>query len=782
MYNTKSSIITTLKQYQIQNFKKFNPPCEHSFKSLLSKELSSTAYIYNNCEFRITKNNFHHWVNLFKEFVNQYANTLIIEGQQSNLLNLMNKDTYIDALSFYNGTWSYPGYGNSFMPGYIQHTKSPSLIELIGLICNCNQNEACSIVANLTGIAFENFFTFTNKKHSADYSGNNHHFFSYIPPNICDFKGIAFRKIIGYSNQIIGYICTYQKEQTIINLMATISNKKLVLGNVIPTAYFSNHAKIDQNQDSTIFLFQNYNQALAFETYLGKCIIPPKDIIVTSHISNDINLLDWTLLQNRKVVLVLETSQYGFNMLSAYQKNLADQNASFSIYPYPLIFKELNNGQALPEETVRNQLSLLEQNLLNNATSVDDCQIPANLTKKIVEEALNPKDFHEWFKQCTKENKAQNEPQTPAVSSLAQLSFNRQETHKSVLTDYSQIPATAFFAHGNITILHARKDTGKSLAALEIAKDLSSNTGCFSFINGTEPLKVLYIDGETNEDTLELRQSQLQCQKRSPIVLSLKALSKTKEEPWCSFNLSNENHRKTLERLLRTEKINFLILDNITCLVGDKGIISEKIAQEVMNWATELSNEVSILIIHHTNEEKNKISGSDIWRRRCTNELQLIGKKDLETLPDLPEELKNIARSCDGAFFGMRCNSSKSCSILKDKIIWASLPLGASKWNLHAVTDEYGKVLKNLSSENHEEEILPESTVLTHPQQTERSELSDYNKIYNTFGFNPFSRPDIDELFDCEKDKSHKIIEKLGTRVEKAGNGNQTRYQLKQQD
>lgn len=693
----------------------------------------------------------------------------------------LDTEEFKNPVFYYDNNWAYGGNIHDISEILCKNISSPSIIQLFGKICNCNIYESSTIVASLMNISFENFYNFTNQKHAADYNLKNNYSLECIPTQIADYALVDTKEVKGYSDQLIGQILTYTKNGKFLNLMASISQNMLAIGTVLSTAYFMNHTEIDRNQEATILFFQNYNQARAFERFLKKCIIPPKNIIITSHICNDINLLDWSLLLNRKVVLILETSQHGFNMLFAYQKNLADQNASFSIYPYPLIFEELSNGQALPEETERNQLSLLEQNLLKNAEFVDHCEIPDNLTKKIIKKALSPKAFQEWFKQCTEEDKAQSKPQTPTVSSLAQLSFSRQKTHKSVLTDYSQIPATAFFGHGNITILHARKDTGKSLAALEIAKDLSSNTGCFSFINGTEPLKALHIDGETNKDTFELRQSQLQCQKEAPIILSLKALSQTKEEPWCSFSLSDKNHRKILEQKLREEKINFLILDNITCLVGDKGIISEKIAQEVMTWATELSNDISILIIHHTNEEKNKISGSDIWRRRCTNELQLIGKKDLETLPDLPEEIKNIAHSCDGAFFGMRCNSSKSCSILKDKIIWASLPLGASKWNLHAVTDEYGKVLKDLSLEHHEE-ILPENTTPMSPDPIELPELSDYDKIYNKFGFESFSRSDIDELFDCEKDKSHKIIEKLGGKIEKTGNGNQTRYKLSPQN
>lgn len=786
--NIKRSIYTMLEQYVTSTIPTLLEK-EKCTSMLLANEFSSQirSLIYNSTEFYRTPQNLYDLIQFFKAYIDSYAKEIFFNRQESPLLTLMDNTNFSDALTYSSDTWYYPGY-SQFSSRYSQFAiplkkskiQSSSIIELIGMLCNCNQNTACAIAAALTDIDFEKLFFYTNKRHSADYTANDECKFTWIPSIIDDFNCIDIKTIIGYSQQTIGCICTYRNPKLIINIMATISQNKLVLGNVTPTAYFINHTEIDKNHKATILLFQNYNQARAFEKYLEKCITPPKDIIVTAHTSNDINLLDWDLFLNRNVIFIIETSKYGFNTLSAYQKKLIDQNAFYSIYPYPLIFEELSNGQALPEETERNQLSLLEQNLLKNAEFVDHCEIPDNLTKKIIEKALSPKAFHEWFKQCTQKDKTSNNLQTPA-SDLTKLSFCRQKTHESVLTDFSQVPATIFFGNGNISLLHARKDSGKSFAALEIAKTLSSNSDCFSLINGTSPLKTLYIDGETNENTLNQRLSQLQCQEGAPIVFSLKALSKNNITPWCSFNLSDENHRKALNELLHKEEIKFLILDNITCLVGDRGIISEKIAQEVMNWVTELSNDVSILIIHHTNEEKDKISGSDIWRRRCTNELQLLGKKDLETVPDLPEELKNIAKSCDGVFFGMRCNSSKSCSILKDKIIWASLPLGASKWNLHAVTDEYGKVLKDLSLEHHEE-ILPENTTPMSPDPTELPELSDYDKIYNKFGFESFSRPDIDELFDCEKDKSHKIIEKLGAKIEKTGNGNQTRYKLSPQN
>lgn len=58
------------------------------------------------------------------------------------------------------------------------------------------------------------------------------------------------------------------------------------------------------------------------------------------------------------------------------------------------------------------------------------------------------------------------------------------------------------------------------------------------------------------------------------------------------------------------------------------------------------------------------------------------------------------------------------------------------------------------------------------------TKLSNYDKIFQKFGDKSFSRPDIDELFRCEKDKSHKIIKELGELIKKTGSGNQKQYCL----
>lgn len=104
--------------------------------------------------------------------------------------------------------------------------------------------------------------------------------------------------------------------------------------------------------------------------------------------------------------------------------------------------------------------------------------------------------------------------------------------------------------------------------------------------------------------------------------------------------------------------------------------------------------------------------------------------------------------------------------------------MGDSDWNIHAITDETGKVLKDFSVESCEKENCTEKMPATSSEQTEETKLSNYDKIFQKFGDKSFSRSNIDDLFNCGKDKSLKIIKELGERIKETGSGNQKLYCL----
>lgn len=208
-----------------------------------------------------------------------------------------------------------------------------------------------------------------------------------------------------------------------------------------------------------------------------------------------------------------------------------------------------------------------------------------------------------------------------------------------------------------------------------------------------------------------------------------------------------------------------------------------------MNWVTSLSQKnISILIVHHTNEEKDKITGSNIWRRRVTNEIQLIKKDELALYPNLSENIKSVANR-NGLFTGIRYNSSKSCSILENKIAWNYLPFNGSQWNFLGWTDETGKALEDdFSAEackiaefdtSEKQTAVPDS--IKECEQLNSFVLPDnlqenYNKIYEKFGENDFSRNDIEKLFDVSKSKACNIINEL--KLSQKGSGNNITYNL----
>ncbi len=717
-------------------------------ESLINDEFSPDLlkYIYGSSKCVFEEEYYTYLFQFVKSYLEFFALQTIISKKECPLLHLMNKYKFKNNIIYSFNEWSIDEYASP---------KTHSLIELIGKVCNCNQNEATTIVATLLNISFRNFYNFTNELHSADYNANNNISLTCIPTQIRDVTLYDTKQIKGFAEQQIGFICTYNYNGYLINIMASISKGILAFGTVAPTAYFINHTVIDSKPEATVLLFQNYNQARAFEKYQEQCIISPQDIIITSHISNDINILPWTLLTNRKVVLILETIKDSFNMLPQYKKWLDSYNVNYSIYPYPLIFNELSDISANSNLNIE-QCSFLEKDLLEHAIVVDNYNKPKEVVKIILNNTFSYEEFLIWSNKFNKTKNSILEATTQKNSSdfrLENFFFQPNQSEQVILTDYNQIPSAMFFGKENITLMHARKDTGKSLAALEIAKALALNLECFNFIKNSSKLNVMYIDGETNGDTLNQRFKQLRLE-NSISLISLKCLPDSID--FNKFNLSNKESRDFLENYILVD-YDFLVLDNITCLVGDSNISNGSIAQEIMNWCTELSKKVSILIIHHTNEEKDKVSGSDIWKRRCTNELQLFGKKDLDSFQDLPEELKQIAKDFNGAFFGIKCNSSKSYSVLKDKIIWVGLLLGATNWNLYAITNETGKILKDIHQNKIEENLsLNQNNTQSISQQLNCDEQKVLNLVDETF-----KREDVDKILKCSETKSQQIIKQL---------------------
>lgn len=724
----------------------------------------------------------------FLEYLEEAAKKIVESRKTCDLLKIMDHDEFMNPLSRHDSIWYYPGNNYADTPGvYAQPEESHSLISLLGKICNCDRNKAAGILAALLGFSFENLYNFTADAHAADTKANDACSLSLIPKSLAGYTLYDQKDIMGFSGQKIAEVVTYVKEGQFLNLVASISKKMLAFGAVMPTAYFMNQTEIDSTPKATVFFFQSYIQARAFERYFAEFKTAPQDIIVTAPIySTDLKTLPWTALLNRNLVFICETIRYGFSMLEDYQKIFKQYGINYAVNPFPLLFREFGQDTLLKEPSVDNR-SDLELALIDNAILVDSFEKMTNLISHVESNAFQADEFYAWLK-AVKLIKTDKSTPEMAKSSTISIPFLQLTDVSNSPDNYRTISVVDFFCGGNITLLHGRKNTGKTYIALSIANALASGTDCFNFVQSATRAKVLYIDGETLPAVLKRRMKQFNLDS-SIDFFSLKQIS-SDDPNWGGFSLAEEIYRENLTKLLVDNLYDFLVLDNISCLIGNRGPSLEDVAQKIMSWVTGLSNRrISILLVHHTSEEKEKITGSDILRRRCTNEIQLVGKDNFAQYPNLAERTKSVADN-DRLFTGIRYSSSKSCSILENKIVWNYLPFNGSQWNFLGWTDETGK--------NLEEDFPAESCKTTEfgtskelntvldsfdeeCEQFNSSALPDnlqkyYDKIYEEYGTDEFSRSNVEELFGVSKGKACNILRDL--KLSPKGSGNNITYSL----
>lgn len=727
----------------------------------------------------------------FLEYLEKAAKKVVTSHKKCGLMKIMSTDEFTNPISLHDSTWYYFGTNGISLPGiHAQSEKSDSLISLLSKICNCDRNKAAAILAALLGISFENLYNFTADAHAADTNANDVYFLSLIPESLAGYTLYDQKDIIGFSGQKIAEVVTYVKEGQFLNLVASISKKMLAFGAVMPTAYFMNQTEIDSTPKATVFFFQSYIQARAFERCLAEFKTVPQDIIITAPIcSTDLKTLPWTVLLNRNIIFICEIDRYGFSMFENYQKIFKEYNIIYTVYPFPLLFHEFSQNILLKEPFMDN-CSDLELALIDNAILIDSFENASNLISHIESNALQPDEFYAWLKEVKLIKADKSSPEMAKSSSISIPLLQLTDVSASP-DDYRRISLTEFFCGDNITLIHGRKNSGKTYVSLSIAIALALGSGCYNFIQGTPPIKGLYFDGETLPKVLHQRMKQFN-RNNAIDVFSLKQVSNN-DSNWGGFNLAEETYREKLTELLIAKQYDFLVLDNISCLIGNRGPSLEDVAQKIMNWVTYLSNKkISVLIIHHTSEDKEKIAGSDIWRRRGTNEVQLIGKQDLSAYPNLPTSIKNIA-SNKGLFIGIRYNSSKSCSILENKIAWNHLPFNDSQWNFLGWTDETGKALEEDSEDSYavacktaefdtsEEQNAVLNSFDEECEQLNSSTLSDklqeyYDKIHEKYGTDEFSRSNVEELFGVSKGKACNILRDL--KLSPKGSGNNITYSL----
>lgn len=261
--------------------------------------------------------------------------------------------------------------------------------------------------------------------------------------------------------------------------------------------------------------------------------------------------------------------------------------------------------------------------------------------------------------------------------------------------------------------------------------------------------------------------------------------------------------------LLQKHDCHYLILDNLTSLMDD-GQATQAIAlSKVYAWVEALQQRgVCVILVHHTKDDSKagtcsaKSRGSQDASIRGHTEIVLISSTQIIEQNRGPECVQLVAAQ-DGLTVGVLFKVCKSACILQKKTFWLRLPLGASEWQILAVTDALGNLVEH----------QPVSEVST---GTDMTHLSDGQAVNLTA--NPFptycdkratgipNRPgmlagctddeckvyeyirdngraqnsDIRKILDCKATKAGEVLDLLIDKelIKREGKGPQTHYRL----
>lgn len=508
--------------------------------------------------------------------------------------------------------------------------------------------------------------------------------------NIAKFNLLISKEIPNYNGKTLSKICSYQITDKYITLTASNKDDSIfAFGHTPPYATFYNSTLIDQQPDSSILFFQNINQAFAYENILSKNNLTIPNSVITGHNSNDLGILDWSLLTERKLLFICETKKKAYEELNLYKKYFEKYNINFKIFPYPLLFREL--GFSFLATIDFNKLSHIESELLKNALHMDE-NVNNNF-QTLWNKSLSFKNFVHWGTELGLLSKYQTEENYFEYSPLP--SIENEEFDNNI----HNIQLNKLILNNSITLLHAPAETGKSLFALSLAKALLTSKQFLFFKTSQSQPKIFILDGETPPPTLSKRIKQLEINKQDKNIIFISKLQEQAEKSktfWSNLDLSKEDCRNQLTTFITSNNINFTIIDNISCLVPHT-LRTEKLPQEIFNWLQSLSAKCSVLLIHHTKHDGSKIIGSQLWTDRPPNEIQLININSYKRPPATYKKLINDYKPATGLFCGIQFNKTKSFPILQNQIFWVTLPINASEWKLLVVTDKNGNILEDIT-------------------------------------------------------------------------------------
>jgi KaiC/GvpD/RAD55 family RecA-like ATPase/DNA-binding NarL/FixJ family response regulator len=185
------------------------------------------------------------------------------------------------------------------------------------------------------------------------------------------------------------------------------------------------------------------------------------------------------------------------------------------------------------------------------------------------------------------------------------------------------------------TLLYAQTNVGKTWLALCMAYTIAVGGTLFERWKTGKARKVLYIDSEMDQSSL---------QKRIKLISQMKF--DERKYSWSSFSNNfycisrnrseqdNENFQKDVTKFVKKNKISLLVLDNLTAFTQHND--SAKAWEDIHVWLDSLkANGCAVLLIHHTNK-----AGEQRGTSATTNAVDNVIRINQEDLNDLSDKIE----------------------------------------------------------------------------------------------------------------------------------------------
>lgn len=195
-------------------------------------------------------------------------------------------------------------------------------------------------------------------------------------------------------------------------------------------------------------------------------------------------------------------------------------------------------------------------------------------------------------------------PITKEILSAALLSTNKLAT--------IEIPPRenlcgSWFKQGDLGFIFGERGLGKTWLTLDLATGLANGRKVGPW-EVPKSRRVLYVDGEMPLDGMRDRLAALEGTADSLLVLNHEWLFQDKG---CVLNLSGGQAQSAIVGLCESERIEVLILDNLSCLFSGMKENEADAWEIVLPWLLELRRrKVAVIIVHHSGRAGTHMRGT----------------------------------------------------------------------------------------------------------------------------------------------------------------------------